>query len=201
MDSEAHIVSCIKAAIADIGLSSLETEAIRNIIGLGLREAINRLFPGSNDQLHQRLAERYRYHFLKDGQTPSTLFPGAKETLEALYTQGYLLAVATGKGRHGLNQVLAETGCGDLFHATRCADETLSKPHPQMLLDIMERLDVPACATLVIGDTEYDMHMANNAGAGAVAVSYGVHTRERLLQCGPLACLDSISELPAWLST
>src|SRR3990172_1368640 len=196
MDSEAHIVGCIRASIADLGLPTLDNTAIRNIIGLGLREAINRLFPGSDDSLHEQLAARYRQHFLADDRTPSELFPGVKETLIALHGQGYFLAVATGKGRHGLNSVLHETGCKELFHASRCADECASKPHPQMLLEIMDELNVPPSNTLMIGDTEYDMHMARNAGVAAVAVSCGVHEEQRLLQCEPLLCLTSIAELP-----
>ncbi|MEO5702566.1 MAG: HAD-IA family hydrolase [Gammaproteobacteria bacterium] len=200
MDSEARIVSCIKASSDDLGLPVLATVAIRDIIGLGLREAINRLYPGSDDNIHSQLAARYRHHFLGDNHASSSLFPGAKEMLEVLREQGYLLAVATGKGRHGLDHVLDETGCQALFHASRCADETCSKPHPQMLLEIMECLKMKPADTLMIGDTEYDMQMASNAGAAALAVSYGVHTRERLLQCSPLGCLDDIAELPVWLT-
>lgn len=201
MDSEARIVGCMQAAIADSGLPALESAAIRNIIGLGLREALEQLFPGCAESVRQRMVERYRYHFLGGYHAASPLFPGARETLTALRERGYLLAVATGKGRQGLESVLRETGCRHLFDATRCADESFSKPHPQMLLDIMDELDVPPQATLMIGDTEYDMRMAANAGAQALAVSYGVHERERLLQCGPLDCLDSIGALPAWLDS
>lgn len=201
MDSEARIVSCISASLADLGLPALEKSAIRNIIGLGLREAVDRLLPGSDATLHERLAERYRFHFLDTAHAPSMLFPGVRETLQRLHEQGYLLAVATGKGRQGLNSVLEETGCADLFHITRCADECHSKPHPQMLLEIMQDLAVEPRDTLMIGDTEYDMHMANNAGTAALAVTCGVHARERLLECAPLACLESITELPAWLGS
>lgn len=200
MDSEARIVSCIKASITDLGLPVLDTATIRDIIGLGLREAINRLYPGSDEAIHNQLAERYRYHFLGDNHAASSLFPGVRDMLKLLHAQGYLLAVATGKGRNGLDHVLEETGCKDLFHASRCADETLSKPHPRMLLEIMEHLNVEAADTLMIGDTEYDMQMANKAGTAALAVSYGVHARDRLLQCGPLGCLDDISVLPMWLA-
>ena len=200
MDSEARIVSCIKASINDLGLPILSSAVIRDIIGLGLREAINRLYPGSDEDIHQRLAARYRHHFLGADHASSALFPGVQPMLTTLHEQGYLLAVATGKGRHGLDHVLNDTGCKELFHTSRCADETQSKPHPQMLLEIMEQLNVPASETLMIGDTEYDMQMANNAGAAALAVSYGVHARERLLQCSPLGCLDDITGLPVWLS-
>jgi len=201
MDSEARIVACLQGAIADLELPARDVAALRNIIGLGLAEAIETLFPGSDAATRQAVVERYRHHFLVADPTPSALFEGAAEVLHGLAAQGYLLAVATGKGRRGLDKVLAETGLGPLFHATRCADETFSKPHPQMLLELMEHLGADPQATLMIGDTEYDMEMARNARTHALAVSYGVHHPERLLRHQPLGCLDRIGDLPVWLNT
>jgi phosphoglycolate phosphatase len=199
MDSEARIVACLQGAIGDLGLPHKEVADLRNIIGLGLAEAIDTLFPGSDATTQQALVDRYRHHFLVADPTPSALFEGAAEVLRGLAAQGYLLAVATGKGRRGLDKVLEETGLGPLFHATRCADETFSKPHPQMLLELMDHLGAEPGATLMIGDTEYDMEMARNAQTHALAVSYGVHHMERLLRHGPLGCLDRIGDLPLWL--
>lgn len=200
MDSAARIVACFNAAIVDATLEPLPDAAIRNIIGLGLREALDELVPGADSVLRQQLVDRYRHHFLSANQTPSPLFPGADAMVRDLGEQGYFLAVATGKGRQGLNQVLEETGCKGLFHATRCADETFSKPHPQMLLELMSELCVTPAETLMIGDTEYDLQMARNAGTAALGVSYGAHERERLLKCEPLACFDSLEDLRGWLS-
>lgn len=199
MDSQAKIVSCLQAAIRDLQLPPLGVEALSNVIGLGLAEAVNTLYPGSDVKLQQAMSDRYRHHFLVSDTTPSTLFSGAGEVLQSLAAQGYLLAVATGKGRQGLDKVLEETGLAELFHATRCADETFSKPHPQMLFELMDHLGAEPAATLMIGDTEYDMEMARNARTAALAVSYGVHAQERLLRHEPLGCLHSISELPQWL--
>jgi phosphoglycolate phosphatase len=145
------------------------------------------------------LTARYRHHFLEVNQTPSLLFDGAKTMLHELHDQGHFLAVATGKGRHGLNMVFDETGTGDYFHVSRCADESFSKPHPEMLMYIMDYLGVEADDTLMIGDTEYDLQMANNARVKSVAVSYGVHDKQRLLDQQPVACVDSIDELRDWL--
>lgn len=200
MDSAARIVACFNAAIVDAGLEPLPDASIRNIIGLGLREALDALAPGADIVLREHLVDRYRHHFLYTDQTPSPLFPGADAMVRELGEQGYLLAVATGKGRQGLNRVLEETGCKGLFHATRCADETFSKPHPQMLLELMSELCVGPGETLMIGDTEYDLQMAKNAGTAALGVSYGAHERDRLLKCEPLACLDSLDALRGWLS-
>jgi phosphoglycolate phosphatase len=198
MDSEAHIVASMERAIHDLDLPRLEKSAIRNIIGLGLREAILSLYPAANDDTCRQLTDRYRYHFLADD--PCETFQGAQEVLQSLSEQGYWLAVATGKGRRGLDRVLESTGFERYFHVTRCADETRSKPHPQMLEEIMDELGVEPSSTLMVGDTEYDLQMAQNAGAAAMAVSYGVHTVERLMACQPLACLDAIHELTDWLA-
>jgi len=200
MDSEAHIVQCMRLAMRDAGLPAVADAAIRNIIGLGLGEALQTLLPDVDDALHVTLVGHYRHHFFAGEHAPSELFPGASETLALLAEAGYLLAVATGKGRQGLNHVLERTGLKHMFQGTRCVDEAPSKPHPQMLLDIMAALDVAPANTLVIGDTEYDINMARNAGSAAVGMSYGVHGRTRLLQCGALACLDSLHELPGWLA-
>lgn len=199
MDSEARIVSCVRAATQDMAIETPPDERIRNIIGLGLKEALEMLFPGSDDPFKERFISFYRHYFLHEDSTPSLLFPQAGEVLRQLADQDYLLAVATGKGRPGLNKVLDETGLKSLFHATRCADETFSKPHPEMLLQIMDELGAEPAQTLMIGDTEYDLQMAINAGTAGLAVSYGVHTVERLKQFNPLGCLDDITELTEWL--
>jgi len=198
MDSEAHIVSSMQRSLADLDLPVLSREKIRDIIGLGMRESILRLLPDSDDAQVTAIIDRYRYHFFADD--PCEPFTGAEQVLQQLQQTGYLLAVATGKGRRGLDRVLQSTGFSQYFVETRTADETQSKPHPQMLLEIMALLEIDAQKTLMIGDTEYDLQMANAANTAALGVDYGVHTRERLLACAPLTCLSSITELPVWLA-
>lgn len=199
MDSEARIVDCVQGAFADLGLPLPTRESARDIIGLGLEEAMERLAPGIDRASLAALVLQYRRHFLVTNRTPSVLFPGARATLDWMAGQGYRLAVATGKSRAGLDKSLAETGLERTFHATRCADETFSKPHPQMLFELMDELGAGAEETLMIGDTEYDLQMARNAGVSALAVCYGVHSPERLLAQGPLACIDSLMAIPGWL--
>lgn len=199
MDSEARIVACVEAAVADLGLASPGPDAIRNIIGLGLREAVHTLFPDAGDHLHLEIAERYRAHFFSSNEAPSSLFEGTREVLEYLHEQDYLLAVATGKSRSGLDHALETTGMGGLFHVTRTADETYSKPHPEMLHQILDQFGLPPTKALMIGDTEYDLQMAANARMPSLGVDYGVHERERLLKLRPLACLGDIKEIPKWL--
>lgn len=198
MDSAATIVASIQAASRDIGVDEPSDEAARHIIGLGLNEAIAALFPDLAQADYTRLADRYRHHFMgQDAEIP--LFAGASETIQELHEAGFLLAVATGKGRRGLDRVLDNTGLRPWFHATRCADESFSKPHPQMLLELMDRLGASADKTLMIGDTSHDLQMAANAGVPSLGVSYGAHPREGLLAFSPLACADSFVELRQWL--
>jgi phosphoglycolate phosphatase len=199
MDSAARIVTCMQRAAADLAITVPEPAPVREIIGLGLAEAMARLFPGLPVPDHDRLVEAYRGHWLGSELPSSALFPGAVELVEGLHRRGLRLAVATGKSRRGLDSALAETGLGPWFPITRCADETFSKPHPQMLLEILTDWDTDPSAALVVGDTEYDMQMAANAGVAAVGVAHGVHAAERLLAHGALHCFDDLAQLASWL--
>lgn len=199
MDSEARIVACLQASSADLGLPVPNREQARDVIGLGLYEAVHRLFPEGEHDLHLKLSDRYRYHFLTADPTPSELFAGAEEMLAHLREAGYWLAVATGKGRAGLDKVLQQTGLEEYFLTTRCADETASKPNPQMLHEILDELGLESPAALMIGDTEYDMEMASHARMDRLGVRYGVHAEERLQQHRPVAVVDSIAEMRHWL--
>lgn len=199
IDSEAKIVSCMQTAMRDVGLPVLEPETVRNIIGLGMREALETLFPDESDTTYRQLTERYRDEFFS-GES-SLPFEGVTETLARMAEQDYLLAVATGKGRNGLDKALQSTGFDQWFHASRCADETRSKPHPQMLEELLTELNVKPEKALMVGDTEYDLLMAQNAGIQSVAVSYGVHSVDRLLACDPAVCIHALTELPVWLDS
>ncbi|MDH3355529.1 MAG: HAD-IA family hydrolase [Chromatiales bacterium] len=201
MDSEAQIVTSLQAAIRDLELPERSDDEAKNIIGLGLREAFETLYPGSREQIFSDLVERYRHHWLAEDAIPSSLFPGAAELLESLNDEGYLLAVATGKGRRGLDKVLDETGLRELFITTRCADEAFSKPHPQMLEYIIDFTGSDPSETLMIGDTVYDMEMANNASAHALAVTYGVHELKRLQQHNPIGVINALTDLQPWLQS
>jgi phosphoglycolate phosphatase len=199
MDSAAHIINCLQTALDDLNLPQKTDDEIKNIIGLGLREALSVLLPEAGDNDLNALTARYRDHFFTEEKETSQLFSGARELVEELHQQDYFLAVATGKGRRGLDKVLNETGLGDFFPITRCADESHSKPHPQMLLEIIDWYGVDAHETIMVGDTEYDLLMATNANAHGVAVSYGVHDEQRLLECNPVTCVNSVKDLRNWL--
>ena len=197
MDSAAAIVVALQQACTDIGLPPPEPRQARSVIGLGLREAISQAVPSVTEAQLPQLVERYRIHYLGSDQT-LTLFPGVAEMLAALNTAGWQLAVATGKSRIGLNRALAQTGIARCFETTRCADETLSKPNPQMLLEIMDALAVSPERTLMVGDTTHDLQMARNAAVAALAVSFGAHPRDVLQQETSLAVLDDPQQYLPW---
>ena len=162
-----------------------EPSSAGHIIGLGLYEAITALFGELEEAQFQQLVERYRSHYhARDEATP--LFVGVHDAIIELYKQGFMLGVATGKGRNGLNKSLQHSGLAEYFHATRCVDECHSKPHPQMLLELMEELDAAPERTLLVGDTSYDLQMAQNAHVASLAVSYGAHSLDHLLPHAPL---------------
>lgn len=200
MDSAARIVACFKAAASDVGLPIPTDENVRNFIGIAMREAVTGMFPLAAEDDLQRLIERYRHYDAGADTTPSHMFDGVVDMLDELERQGFFLAVATSKGRRGLDRVLARVGLAELFHATRCADEAYSKPHPQMLLDILELTGTEPTEALMVGDTEYDLQMARNAGVDCVGVGCGVHAPERLAACEPVVCLEQTRDLLSWLT-
>lgn len=198
MDSAGAIAGALKSAARDLGLAEPSDERARHIIGLGLHDALVSALPDLPEKQYLSLAERYRYHFLA-GDSELEMFAGIPELVAGLSRSGRRLAVATGKTRKGLQRALATSGLEALFHSSRCADECRSKPHPQMLYELMEELGVMPERTLMIGDTTHDLLLARNAGVEALAVSYGAHPRAELLAHAPLACADSVAELQRWL--
>ncbi len=200
MDSVARIVDCLRKASEEVlGEEKRSDFELQDVIGLGLREALMQLHPQVNDKQIEAMSAVYRYQYMEVNSTSSVLFEGAESMLAQLEERGYWLAVATGKGRQGLDQVLDITGLGPRFHITRCASETFSKPHPLMLEEILQQLGLNAADALMIGDTEYDMEMAKNANMDRLGVSYGVHTSERLMKHLPIGCIDDIQHLQRFL--
>jgi phosphoglycolate phosphatase len=198
MDSTPHIALSIQAACRDLGLPVPTFEQASHIIGLGLQDAMRWLLPDLGPADYPRLVERYRVHFLA-GDRQVALFSGVREGLTRLAEQGYLLAVATGKSRQGLDRALGESGLVGTFHASRCADEGFPKPHPDMLQVLMDPFGIAPERTLMIGDTTHDVEMARNAGVTALAVTYGAHDADKLRAAGPSALVGSFREVIAWL--
>ena len=197
MDSTAVIAGSIQAACRDLDLPVPSDAAARHVIGMGLAEALQHAVPNAPESIYGLLVERYRHHFLvQDEAIP--LFAGAREAIAELYDAGYLLAVATGKSRHGLDRVLQSSGLQSYFHATRTADVTFSKPHPAMLLEIMDELGMMRERVLMVGDTTHDLQMAINAGVDAVGMTQGAHPAEQLRELQPRALLDDFAGLRDW---
>jgi phosphoglycolate phosphatase len=198
MDSAAAIAASLQAACCDLGFPVPSDDNARFIIGLGLSDAMMHILPGLQPAEYPKVADRYRHHFLlRDRDT--ALFEGAADAIRELHAGGFLLAVATGKSRRGLDRALNATGLASYFHATRCADEGFSKPHPGMLRELMTELGVAQDKTLMIGDTTHDMAMAQNAGVARLGVAYGAHPGDDLLAYAPVACVNGFSELRTWL--
>ena len=197
-DSTEIIIDSIRTAADEIGLPMPARHEASSIIGLGLGEAIDTLFGDIGGSQFNELVARYGYHY-KSKEHEIPLFYGASDAIPILAERGHLLAVATGKGRNGLNRALEKSGLSDYFHATRCVDECRSKPHPQMLLELMDELDVSPGRTLMIGDTSFDLLMAKNANVSSLAVTYGAHHLEDLISCGPIAYFDDFQELNKWI--
>ncbi len=200
MDSQAQIVNCMQSAILQLEEAPRTHQQISNIIGLGLEEAILSLYPMMDGKRITTMAQTYREHYLFKDKTPSPLFAGVVDMLNTLKDQGYDLAIATGKSRRGLDKGLQETGLHAMFPVTRCADETCSKPNPQMLDEILVDHNVDANQALMIGDSEYDLQMAKNARVDSLAVSYGVHDLMRLLKQDPVGFVDKAEQIPLWLN-
>ncbi|HEY5702223.1 MAG TPA: HAD-IIIA family hydrolase [Gammaproteobacteria bacterium] len=198
-DTTSTIVFTMQSAITECGFERRDDISIRKIIGLGLEEAARVVYPELSRDDHLLLNQVYRRLYVEQNRGNIRLFPEVKELLDRLLEAGMLLAVATGKSRKGLDNSLNETGLNSCFHASRCADETLSKPHPLMLLEIMKELSVKPENTLMVGDSNHDMQLAMNAGVYAIAVSYGAQKKQDLLKYEPVACLQRPDQLLSWL--
>lgn len=199
MDSLAKIVSCMQLAAKDAKLNILEPVAIHEIIGLELGIAIEQLYPGVTAEQVAYVRQRYSHHYVESEQQPCLFYPGVEVMLQQLADKGKTLSIATGKSRKGLDRVLGAVNLQPMFNGTRCADETESKPSPAMIYELLELHGVKPEKAVMIGDTEFDMEMAQNAGVDRLAVSWGAHDVERLHVYSPVASVDSAAELASFL--
>lgn len=197
-DSTGMIANAIMQAAEQVGLPKLELQAARNIIGLGLKESIHALFGDIDETQAQALAAQYRTNYFA-GEQEIPLFDGAKNLITELGRRGHKQAVATGKGRRGLNLALERSTVANYFQATRTVDECFSKPHPQMLDELMDLLVVTPERTIMVGDSTYDLQMAQNAGVQSLAVTFGAHSSEELLKHNPKGIFNKFGDLSEWL--
>jgi phosphoglycolate phosphatase len=199
IDSASTIAECIRDASRELGLEVPDRDRASHVIGLGLHDAMRIAVPGLPAARYPEFVESYRRHFL-ERKDAMQLFDGMRELLQDL-SKKHVLAIATGKSRRGLDRDLDFHHLKPLFAASRCADETNPKPHPAMLLELMDDLDVSREHALMIGDTSHDLEMARAAGVEALAVTYGAHPEGSLRACDPLGCFSSVTQLEQWLRT
>ena len=197
-DSTAIITRCIQNAVRDVGGVVPNDRDAAYVIGMSLTQALAHAAPDVPVERYPELGARYRHHYLAH-QTDISLFDGVLAMLADLKTRGHSLAVATGKSRHGLTEALQAVELKGMFAGSRTADETAGKPHPRMLLELMEEFGVPPERTLMIGDTTHDLQMALNAGCSSVGVSYGAHEPEAFHVLTPRHVAHSVPDLHDWL--
>lgn len=199
MDSVDRIVSSMQSAAKAVGLAVPSNNATKEIIGLSLPIAVEKLFSGITSEQIDAMVLEYKYQYIEVDKTESPLFANALNLLTKMKQNDKLLAVATGKGRDGLNRVLNISETEAFFHTTRCAGEMPSKPNPQMLHSILEELAIAPHEAIMIGDTSHDLEMAQNAGIASIGVTFGVHKREVLEKYQPKAIVNSLIELQTLL--
>lgn len=195
VDSQAQIVKCMTDAFVNTGLQSPDHSAIQHSVGLSLDGAIARLAPDLDKPVRTTIAEAYRYLALANSSHSSVPFRGVKTCLKYLQQSNLFLAIATGKGRQGLDAAMASSGLGVFFDSTQCADETLSKPDPMMLEKILTELNIDVEKAIMVGDTSYDIEMAQNIGMESVAVTYGMHDEKHLIQFQPNYLIHDITDI------
>lgn len=197
-DSTQIIVRCIQRAVADVGGTVPSDQAASYVIGMGLMQALAHAAPDVPESKYPELGSRYRHHY-QSHQNDLALFDGVLPMLDDLKARQHWLAVATGKSRRGLDEVLQTVELRRLFDGSRTADETAGKPDPRMLRELMAQMGVSSERTLMVGDTTHDLQMAVNAGCASVGVSYGAHHPDTFDALEPLFVAHSVGQLREWL--
>ena len=197
-DSTQIIVRCIQRAVADVGGTVPSDKTAAYVIGLGLMQALAHAAPDVPVSKYPELGRRYRVHYTSH-QNDLALFDGVLELLAELKARHHVLAVATGKSRQGLDEVLQTVELRSVFDGSRTADETAGKPDPLMLHELMAEFGAGPGRTLMIGDTTHDLQMALNAGCTSVGVSYGAHEPDAFHSLDPVFVAHSVPQLRRWL--
>jgi len=195
VDSVDWIVQCLSEAALDQGCDRPKRQDVKDIIGLSIHKALDKLFPELNEASRQRLIAGYSERFFSRQITDEDLFSGVNAMLLQFKSAGYQLAVATGKSRQGLDRALSGVGLNDFFNVTKCADETASKPSPDMLDAIIKEMKVSRGRVVMVGDSTHDMEMAVNAQIASIAVLCGANSAEQLHKYNPLLKLQQTVEL------
>ncbi len=199
-DSTQLITRCIQASVEDVGGQRPPAQQAAYVIGMPLMAALAHAAPDVPEHLYPQLGERYRFHYKKN-EHELTLFDGVIDMLQWLRSEQYLITIATGKSRAGLNAALQFEALRGLIDDSRTADETAGKPDPLMLNELMRQYGVMPSRTLMVGDTTHDLEMAKRAACASVAVTYGAHEDRELKKYSPLIFADSVRDLWDWFKS
>ncbi|MFO6447815.1 HAD-IA family hydrolase [Erythrobacter sp. NE805] len=198
VDGQADVCWAMERAFARAGLEAPDSHAVRRIVGLSLPAAVRALAPGLSDEQNRAVTEFYRTSFRarrEEGLLDEPLYAGIADLLRALHAGGWSLAVATGKSDRGLAACLAAHGIADLFVSLQTADRHPSKPHPAMLEAALFEAGAQREEAVMIGDTSFDMLMAQSIGVAAIGVGWGYHDAAELLASGAGRVVETAAEL------
>ncbi len=202
VDGQAMVCDSMEHAFAMAGLAAPDRNEVRRMVGLSLPVAVRYLAPEVDEATARNVVQYYKSGFRErrlDGSLEEPLYDGIRELLTKLHADGWQLAVATGKSDRGLKGCLEMHGLFDLFVSLQTADRHPSKPHPAMLEAAMFEAGAQPGETVMIGDTSFDMLMAQQAGVRAVGVAWGYHEPSELLDTGAAAIADHIDQLEGLL--
>ncbi len=201
VDSQNAIHAAMEFAFEGAGLAAPQRAAVLRVVGLSLPEAFRMLAPDADDRLRGELMHQFRTSFpamRQEKLVDAPLYPGAREVISALAGRGdVVLGMATGKSRRGVLRLFDQEGWHEHFRTVQTADDHPSKPHPSMVETAMTEAGLAADATVMIGDTTYDIEMGRNAGVATIGVSWGYHDARELSAAGALHVLDRFDELEA----
>ena len=200
MDSTGRIISAMQTTARNVAQPVPSDNQVKSIIGLGMKEVLDELFPKACEDTRAKLLEEYRFQYVEGDNTPTPLFAGSMTLLNWLKESQVQTSVATGKARNGLQRVMNEVGLIDFFDHSICADEAESKPSPSMIDILLERSGKTKHETLVIGDSVHDLQMAINAGVDAIGVTSGANSQSELEALTPVAILESVCHFKSWAS-
>jgi phosphoglycolate phosphatase len=195
VDSASHIIRSLQSAALAMGLPKSGAAQCKEVIGLGMREVVGKLYPSLEETDILRFRRCYAQAFSTDPAAGTAFFKGALAFVQCLRRNGVDVCVATGKSRVGLDEAMRFAGVGDLFGYSRCADESVSKPDPTMLYEIVDYFNVAATDAVMVGDSRYDLEMAQRAGIKSVGVSFGVHSVNDLRRYDPVIVVDSYEQM------
>jgi len=198
IDSQHNIVASMIEACDFHKVTPPSPAEIRQIIGLSLLEAVERLLPDADPHMVRLVAESYKEGFARLRLRPDhhePMFPGAVAAFDRLARDGWLLAVATGKSKRGLLAMIERHELHGRFISLQTADDNPGKPHPAMLHRAIAEAGVLANETVMIGDTSYDMQMGVDAGARSIGVGWGYHAAQALIEAGAECVVASFPEL------